>query len=179
MVAAIDHNYNTSAFKGMDFILNQHTLHFIPLTHDLQLRNHAPAEQHTPYTCFFFKRKLYSVFWSVVHNLRHPMGHFFCDKMQFEFLILCFAYHRACENVLISNNIQYNSFVCLLYVHYRKNLKQQTLIKTNTYKRRAVNVTGSCRAPFKISSNIISCFLKSQRHTCGELGKLMNQDHIL
>lgn len=34
MLAAIDHNYNTSAFKGMDFLPYLHTLHSIPLTHD-------------------------------------------------------------------------------------------------------------------------------------------------
>lgn len=65
------------------------------------------------------------------------------------------------------------SFVCIL----QENVKQQTLIKTNTNKRHAVNVTGSCKAPLKTSSNIVSCFLKLQRHTHGELGGWIGLNH--
>lgn len=72
MVAAIDHNYKTSAFKGMPFMPNIRQYHLLPISNGLK-RTHTVNKKTQLTQYFLFQTKSFILCFGqqVVHNLTH------------------------------------------------------------------------------------------------------------
>lgn len=154
MVGAIEHNYNTSAFKGTAFFLYWHTIHIITYFW------HLCQGQNTQYTGYFSlsNSKLYSVFWSVSGtkvNISNGTNNAVWISHSVFFWSQCL---RECVDLVLHIVQVCMSFICILQQ------KLQTLIKINTNKT-CCNILAAVQQAVMISFNSLTILQVVKRHT--------------